>query len=240
MSAGKARARVIDEQQANRLPLACGVIGPPLFVLVFLIEGATRPGYSAWRHYVSQLSLGEGGWLQIANFLVCGLLSLCFALGLRQALQRGTGATWGPLLLAVFGLGLIVAGTFVTDPALGYPPGAPHRPPGLVTHASLHGSVHGLAGLVVFSSVAAACFVLARRFARDPAWRGWAPYSVVTGVLVAVFFVASLAVAPLPGAPSGLLQRVAIVAGGSWIMFLAARLLGIVRSRDARSPRGRL
>ena len=99
-------------------------------MIVFLIEGATRPGYGARRHYVSQLSLGEGGWMQIANFLLCGLLSLCFALGLRRTLQGSTGATWGPLLLAVFGLGLIVAGIFVTDPALGYPPGAPLRPPG--------------------------------------------------------------------------------------------------------------
>src|SRR5437763_14863671 len=167
MSARQARARVIDEQQANRVLLACGVIGPPLFVIVFLIEGATRPGYSAWRHYVSQLSLGEGGWIQIANFLLCGLLSLCFALGLRRTLQGGTGATWGPLLFAVFGLGLIVAGIFVTDPALGYPTGAPPGPPRLATHATLHASVHGLAGLLVFSSVAAACFVLARRFAGD-------------------------------------------------------------------------
>jgi hypothetical protein len=240
MSAGQARVGASAEQRANRLLLACGVIGPPLFVIVFLIEGATRPGYSAWRHYVSQLSLGEGGWMQIANFLVCGLLSLGFALGLRRTLQGGTSATWGPLLLAVFGLGLIVAGIFVTDPALGYPPGAPPRPPGLVTHATLHGRVHGLAGLVVFSSVAAACFVLARRFAGDPAWKGWVPYSIVTGVLVAVFFVASLAVAPLPAAPSGLLQRVAIVAGWGWITLLAARLLGSVWSRDRRSPHGRL
>jgi Protein of unknown function (DUF998) len=237
MAARQARARVIDERRANRLLLACGVIGPPLFVIVFLLEGATRPGYSAWRHYVSQLSLGAGGWMQIANFLLCGLLSLCFARGLRRTLQGGTGATWGPLLLAVFGLGLIVAGIFVTDPALGYPPGASPRPPGLVTHATLHGRVHGLAGLVVFSSVAAACFVLARRFAGDPTWRGWAPYSVVTGVLVAVFFVASLATAPLPGAPSGLLQRLAIVLGWGWIALLAARL---VWWRDRRSPRRRL
>jgi MFS family permease len=114
----------------------------------------------------------------------------------------------------------------------------PPRPPGLATHATLHGSVHGLAGLVVFSSVAAACFVLARRFAGDPAWRGWAPFSVVTDLLVAVFFVASLATAPLPGAPSGRLQRVAIVAGWGWVMLLAARLLGNVGSRDGRAPRG--
>jgi hypothetical protein len=93
MAARQARASVSDERRANRLLLACGVIGPPLFVMVFLVEGATRPGYSAWRHYVSQLSLGEGGWMQIANFLLCGLTSLCFALGLRRTLQGGTGAT---------------------------------------------------------------------------------------------------------------------------------------------------
>jgi hypothetical protein len=85
--------------------------------------------------------------------------------------------------------------------------------------------------------VAAACFVLARRFAGDSAWRGWAPYSVVTGVLVAVFFIASLATAPLPGAPSGLLQRLAIVLGWGWMALLAARLAWL---RDRRSPRGML
>ena len=106
--------------------------------------------------------------------------------------------------------------------------------------ATLHGRVHGLAGLVVFSSVAAACVVLARRFAGDPAWRGWAPYSVVRGVLVAAFFVTSLATAPLAGAPSGLLQRLAIVLGWGWIALLAARLVGSVWSRDRRSPCRRL
>ena len=81
--------------------------------------------------------------------------------------------------------------------------------------------------------------MLARRFAGDPAWRGWAPYSVVTGVLVAVSFVASLATAPLPGAPSGLLQRLAIVAGWGWIALLATRLLIQARVRAARPPRAR-
>ena len=39
-----------------RLKLAAGVLGPVLFVLVFLIEGATRPGYNPWRHFVSSIS----------------------------------------------------------------------------------------------------------------------------------------------------------------------------------------
>src|SRR5213082_3059636 len=49
----------MNQRFITRLLLACGVIGPLLFIIVFLIEGATRPGYSAWRHAVSQLSLRE-------------------------------------------------------------------------------------------------------------------------------------------------------------------------------------
>ncbi len=109
----------------TRLLLACGAIGPALFVIVALVEGATRPGYSAWRNYVSDLSLSGYGWMQVANFLACGLLTVLFAVGLRRALRGGPGAAAGPLLLAVFGLALIVAGIFTDDPGRGYPPGVP-------------------------------------------------------------------------------------------------------------------
>jgi hypothetical protein len=39
------------------------------FVVTFLVEGATRPGYSPWRHAVSQLSLGPFGcWWPAATW----------------------------------------------------------------------------------------------------------------------------------------------------------------------------
>ena len=62
----------------TKLLIACGAIGPLLFIFVFLVEGATRPGYSAWHNFVSDLSLSNQGWMQIANFLTCGVLMLCF------------------------------------------------------------------------------------------------------------------------------------------------------------------
>lgn len=216
----------MEGERTTRVLLAAGVIGPVLFVVVALIEGATRPGYSAWRHFVSQLSLSDQGWMQIVNFIVCGLLVLCFALGLRRALGTGRGMTWGPALLALFGLGLITAGLFVTDPALGYPPGAQNGGP-----QTPHGTIHGLAGLLSFGSLAAACFVLARRFAGDPEWRGWTAYSITTGAMVVVFFIASTTASvldtngTLPNAPTGVFQRIAIVLGWGWVALLALRVM---------------
>ncbi len=225
------KSHEVEQSVVTRLLIGGGAIGPLLFVIVLLIEGATRAGYSAWHNYGSSLGLGDQGWMQITNFLVCGLLMLGFAIGLRQVFRTGRGSVWGPLLLGIFGLALIVAGLFVTDPSLGYPPG---------THGSgpqtIHGMIHGLAGLAVFSSLTFACFVMARRFAGDANWKGWALYSIVTGVVVVASFVASNVVAVLdergvlPGSPTGLLQRVGIVAGWSWIAFLAIRLWGKMRS----------
>jgi hypothetical protein len=74
--------------------LACGAIGGPLFVIAFLVEGAIRADYNVLRHPVSSLALGEGGWMQIVNFIVTGLLMLAFAVGLRRALRPRGGSSW--------------------------------------------------------------------------------------------------------------------------------------------------
>src|SRR6266702_3112477 len=222
----------MEQSVVTRFLIAGGAIGPLLFMIVLLIEGATRPGYSAWHNYGSSLSLGDQGWMQIANFLVCGLLILGFAIGLRQVFQTGRGSVWGPILLGVFGVSLIVAGLFVTDPSLGYPLG---------THGSgpqtLHGTIHGVAGLIAFSSLPIASFVMARRFAGDPNWKGWALYSIVTGVLVVMSFIAATVVSALdesgvfPGSPTGLLQRIGIIAGWGWIALMAIRIMSKMRSQ---------
>jgi hypothetical membrane protein len=207
-----------EQPVAIRLLLAGGAIGPLLFIVVFLIEGATRPHYSVWQDAVSALELGEGGWMQSTNFIVFGALVFGFAIGLRRVLRTGRGSTWEPILFGIFGLCLIGAGIFVTDPGLGYP----HEASTITI--TVHGTLHSLFSLVGFISLPAACFVLARRDAADPAERGWAWYSVVTGLLVAVFVVLTAVVIALNG-PAGLTQRIFLIVGWSWIALQAIRLM---------------
>jgi hypothetical membrane protein len=200
--------------------LYAGIIGPVLFIVVFLVEGATRPGYSAWRHYVSQLATGQGGWMQVSNFLVCGTLVVAFAVGLRQAIKGSRGSVGGPLLLGLFGTALLVAGAFSTDPALGYPVGAP------AVH-TLSGVIHGFAGLAAFSLLPAAGLVMARHFAAEAGGRRWAIYSIAVGMVIIVMFIASTAASAMDGsghwhnAPTGFFQRIAIITGWTWIALVA-------------------
>ena len=104
-----------------------GVVGPVLFVAVFLVEGAIRPGYDPVRLQVSYLSLGERGAIQVASFLVTGVLLGAFAIGLRRRLSAagGRGARGVPIAVGALSLGLLIAGVFSTAPAFGYPPGTP-------------------------------------------------------------------------------------------------------------------
>lgn len=204
--------------------LYAGVVGPLLFIAVFFLEGFTRPGYSQSRNFVSQLATGDGGWMQVVNFYVCGALVLLFAVGLRQALKGTRGATGAPVLLALFALSLLLAGTFSTDPALGYPPGAPEI-------RTTHGAIHGVAGLLAFTLLPAACFVMAWHFASQGDGR-WAAYSIAVGLIVLVFFFASgySSQADMSGAwhnaPTGIFQRIAIIAGFTWISAVAWRFVG--------------
>ena len=200
----------MTERNTTRWLLTGGVIGPVLFVVVFLVEGAIRAdaGYDPMRMFISLLSLGDLGWQQIANFLVSGALVLGGAFGLGRVLTDGPGSRWGPRLIGLAGVGLMLAGVFVTDPSYGYPPGAPLGPP---TSPTWHGVIHLLVSMLVFFGLPVAMVVMARRFRGEGS--RWALYCWVSAVGVLVFLFAGLAFTDV----AGLLQRVAVLLALGWV-----------------------
>jgi hypothetical protein len=206
-----------------RALLVCGVIAGPLFVSAFLVQGAIRPDYNPLRHSISTLALGsEVGWIQSLNFLVAGLLTLAFAVGVRRVLWPRKVSIWGPLLIGLWAVGLLGAGVFVTDPTAGYPPGTPAKTP----DPSVHGILHDLS-VLGFPALLAACVVFARWFtARGE--RGWALYSAVSGgVFVIAVVLASYGFPRTEGLGEfgGLFQRISVVFGWGWLTALATCLL---------------
>jgi hypothetical protein len=208
--------------------LLCGVFAGPLYIVLGLIQMLIRQGFDPTRHALSLMSNGELGWIQIANFVATGVLVVAASIGMRQALRRGRGGIWGPLLIGIYGLGLIGAGIFVADPALGFPPGTPPGRPVIVTR---HGILHFVSGGLGFFGLIAACFVFARRFAqlKKP---GWAAYSVATGLLfgAAFFGVASGSTKPW----IIIAFTVAVVWAWLWISAVAAQLMIVQRNVNAK------
>ena len=164
---------------ATRRLLTYGALAGPLYVVVGLLQVLFREGFDIRRHALSLMSNGSLGWIQVANFMLSGLLVIAGAVGLRRSLRGNPGGIWGPILIGIYGLGLIAAGAFVADPMDGFPPGTPLGPPATITQ---HGSLHFIAGGIGFFALIAACIVFARAF-QVRRHAGWAAYSLATGLL---------------------------------------------------------
>jgi len=214
-------------QAWTRRLLRCGVAAGPVFVAVFLLEGAVRDGYRPLRHPVSSLALGPRGWVQAGNFAVAG------AAGLARAGDRAASRRAAPALIGAAGAGLIGSAVFTTDPVSGYPPGTPDA----LTQPSRTGTAHNLAAVPVFIGLPAAALACA--------WRSWRAGQRRFGLYSAGTAVTMLAAMTLAGAGfgqsprlvslGGLFQRASIITGLAWLTALSARALR--RTPTTASPR---
>jgi hypothetical protein len=194
------------------LLLAGGLVGAVLFVVTFLIDGATRPGYRPLYHPVSALALGSRGWVQSSNFVVTGVLMIAAAVGAREAID----VTFGPALLALFGLALVGSGVFTMDPMRGYPPGTEGGTPAVLSRGH---KIHDAFGFLVFSSLAATAIEFGRSLDG-----GWKIYSFATGATIVVLILAFVPAWKRDSPLTGLLQRLMILIGWTWIALICLSL----------------
>lgn len=184
------------------MPYWVGALGAILFVIVFLLDGITRPGYSPTRHTVSALALGPRGWLQRTNFVVCGAAVTGSAVRL---LTSGDHRLLG-LALTILGLGLVVS-VVPMDPMRGYPPGAPHGDPDTF---SRHHTLHDYAGMLVFGTLPAAAAISAVVLP----WGMMRIASAAVAVGLVAGFVAVGRAWESDSPRAGVIQKVMITAGG--------------------------
>ena len=210
----------------TRSLLRCGLAAGPVFVAVFLAEGAIREGYNPLRHPVSSLALGPRGWIQAGNFAVTGTLVLATAAGLSRAGDPVTGRAV-PALIGAAGAGLLGSAAFTTDPVSGYPPGTPDA----LSHPSRTGTIHNLCGVPVFAGLPAAALTYGWRSQRA-GQRAVGRYSAGTAVTMLAAIVlagAGFGQSPRLVRLGGLLQRVSIITGFAWLTVLSARTLRVTR-----------
>jgi hypothetical protein len=183
------------------------------------IQGIVRPGYDAWHQAVSALSLGPGGWVQMVNLIGFGTAVLTTVPTWRRILAGRKGGSVYPLLTAMLGVSFIVVGAIPQDPAPGYDPA------GLALQAPTPwGLAHlTVAGVAALSSVAG-LFVMAARFAGDPAWRGWTLYSVAAGIAVIGCVTLFGVWSTRPTGFAGTFERGAIIVPMVWMYALLRRL----------------
>ncbi|MCL7380428.1 DUF998 domain-containing protein [Streptomyces sp. 35G-GA-8] len=194
----------------TRALLAGGAAAGPLFLGLGAVQGLTRDGFDFTRNAISQLSLGDLGWIQVTSFLLTGMLAVAGAAGIRRALDGTPAGTWAPRLISVFGISFALAAVFTADPGAGFPANAPQAPAGSL---SWHGAIHMFSAMLGFFALSAAFLVLARHFATHRQ-RGWAVSArlVPLGILAGFAGSSANVLAFTAGAGLGLLWLTAVTA----------------------------
>ncbi|MDD1720980.1 MAG: DUF998 domain-containing protein [Euryarchaeota archaeon] len=194
------RTRAHNKQ---RLFAFCGIVAPILFTLVVVGASLLRPGYSQTHNFISDLGVGPYAMIQNANFVVFGLLSIGFALGLRGGLPapHGRALKAGIGLVILFGVAMMFAGIFPED----YLSGGPH------TQAS---------SIAFLSIIAAQLLIWQGLRSEDTAvWGSYRTYSLISGLLslILVWFSSST---DYPGAA----QRIFLAVPWLWIEVTGLKL----------------
>ena len=192
--------------------LASGRLAGILFLGVSFYGILTRTGFDLQRHAISNLSLGDGGWMMVAAFIGSGILTLFCALGISRAVTEGRGRLALPILIGLYGIGLIMAGIFPAPAGHGFPPGTPEdQLPVMTTSAT----IHGIAFMVAFNSLIIACFVAAIRLSGSAAL-----LSLVSGISMPLLVGIGMANVVAPGVAF----LVATIVGWVWLAVMTMAL----------------
>ena len=197
----------------RRIGSLAGMLGTLLFTLSFTVNGALRPGYDPVKMYISELSIGPQGWIQIISFMFLGICILLFTLGLKASLADGKSSKSAPILFIIIAACYFLSGPFVTDPMSMFD-----------NQQSLQGILHGVFGAIVFSLSAANPFVLWRRFRIDENWKSLSIYTLITGIamviLIILMKIGQLETGIL-NAWAGAIQRCCLILSYVWVFIIS-------------------
>ena len=203
-----------DISLADRRLLTAGQLAGLLFCGVATYGIMTRPGFDLQRHAISNLSLGEGGWTMVAAFILSGMLTLLCAVGLSRIVHHGRGRRALPILIGIYGLGLVIAGIFPPPACCGFPAGTPDDQLPIMTPNAI---VHSIAFMLAFGSLIAACFVTAARFGSASALP-----SLAAGILMPLLVGLGMANFMAPGVAF----FIAAIIGWVWLAISIMQLAG--------------
>jgi hypothetical membrane protein len=190
-----------------------GLIVPPWFTALVIVQGFLAPDYSHVALPISALAAWPTGWIQNLNFYVSGTLMAALAVGLHRGVLRTRGGVAGVALLVASGIGIVLAGVFPWKMVDGVPT---ETPP------------HVVAAIMAFAATAVGFMVFSRRLRADPRWRDLATYTLLSGIVILLLFVTLGWFAIEDDAPlhpwAGLLQRVVCAVWFTCTIVLAVRL----------------
>lgn len=196
----------------TRSVLWLAILGIVVYVVLDVVAQLLPPHYSPISQAESDLAVGPYGYVMTINFVVRGLLTFAFLVGLLQATRLGQTARAGLALLAVWGAGAFILAAFPTD---------------VGTAVTVHGTIHNITAAVAFVGGAFGALSLAQHFGAENRLSDLQTGARILGLLAVVMLFVTLASLVIHRFSHifGLVERIFIGLVLLWMLVVAVQLL---------------
>jgi len=191
---------------------AAGVIGPTIFAIFSIVLGYLWPGYNPLTQTVSELGATNAPTmeLQALNFIILGILTLIFAIGLDIHNRRFLSTS---VLVGIYGLGALLVAGLPCDPGCSF------------KGNSLVQIAHNLDALISFIVLAVAPLFFSRSSKTIPSWTKTSVWSLRVAHASILLLGAYLLITVLSLSPYlGLLQRISLGLPFAWVIMIAYKM----------------
>jgi hypothetical protein len=207
----------------GNISVYCGLTAPILFVSIFTIEGLFRENYSEMKNFISELFIGNRGWIQIVNFLIFGILFFVFSIGLLREFQKRRLSLTGPILFLILASCYFFSGPFVTDPGTIF-----------TQQKSVHGIIHGFLGAIVFLLMTVSSWTFLKLFSKEKAFKSLKNVTLFFAIILTLSLIAFTYVTKVPSSQNsfqnlnGLFQRLALIPFMVWLFYFAFSIRNVL------------
>jgi len=191
-----------------------GIIGVTLFLLILLSLDIIQSGSNPILKTISDLVYGSYGWLQNLAFILVAFWFFVFASRLYSVTKRKISSITGSSFLGITSIGFFLIAFF------------PAQTSGLEN--TLQGLIHDSVAGLISGSFIIGCIAFAFHFRKDPRWKRYWKYTIIT-VIICIAFALLWALIPPEWQLQGLGERLLLTSGFAWVAVISLRLVRLCR-----------
>ena len=198
-------------EKNQKIFAVCGMIGPILYAMIWILGGLLQPGYSHISDDVSSLlAVGAPNKLLFDIMHVTDvILMIIFFSGLHWAINKGKGSIIGPALFLVVNVMELFVALFFPLDAGGE----------VVTQtAQIHVTLVMLMGFLAMFGMLA----MWRRLKKVDEWKGYDTYSLITFIFAFIFGL--VAAITIGSEIMGLTERLVVTSIGQYFFVIALKV----------------
>ena len=196
----------LEKLSNPRIYFIATIIGIVLYLVLNIIAQLLPPHYNFITQAESDLAVGQYGYVMAVNFLIRGLLSLSFVIGLIITFKSEKSRyRSGLILLGIWAFGAFILAFFPTD---------------ITPPTTIHGMIHGVTAIAVFLGGSLGILILSIRMRTDNKFTDIIKYLLSLSIISVISLALSLILPHI----FGLIERIFLASILLWMLIISIYL----------------